>query len=199
VSCSSSVREAKTVVAGQKTSPNSQSSSPNGASDLYTFTNELGAQINLADFKGQALALTFIFTRCPMPQYCPRLSKNFAEASRKLSAVPNVRPNWHFFSITIDPEFDTPTTLKRYAEQYNYDPAHWSFLTGPLDRIQHLGKQFGMAFDPDGNLLKHTFRTVIIDPSYTVQQIIPVAGDFSEELVQQVLKAMASSPANEQK
>src|SRR5262245_20503918 len=112
MSCSSNVREAKSPIPLLKTTPDSELSNANEASDSYTFTNELGQQINLADFKGQALALTFIFTRCPMPQYCPRLSKNFAEASKKISSLTNVPPNWHFFSITIDPEFDTPAVLK---------------------------------------------------------------------------------------
>lgn len=159
-------------------------------SEAYVFTNEMGHRINLADFSGQALAINFIFTRCPMPQYCPRLSKNFAEATQKLSSMTNVSTNWHFFSISIDPEFDTPEVLKRYGERYQYDSKHWSFLTGPNDRVQGLGKLFGMKFDPDGNLMKHTFRTVVINRSNIVQQIIPVAGDFSEELVQEMVKAL---------
>jgi protein SCO1/2 len=102
----------------------------------------------------------------------------------------NLPTNWHFFSITIDPEFDTPEVLKSYAQRYQYDPKHWSFLTGPNDRVQRLGKLFGMTFDPDGNLLKHSFRTVVINRSNVVQQIFPVAGDFSEELAQEMIKAL---------
>lgn len=165
-------------------------SGDNKSSDDYAFTNELGRQINLADFRGQALAMDFIFTRCPIPQYCPRLSRNFAEATKKLSSIANFPTNWHFLSISIDPEFDTPQVLKTYAERYGYDPQHWSFLTGPKPRIEALGKLFGLTFEPDGTLLKHSFRTLVINRSNVVQQIIPVAGDFSEELVQQMIKAV---------
>src|SRR5690349_14789531 len=97
VSCTSPVAQSKSTNAVQQAAPSAaQSSNPNtAAEDSYTFTNELGQRINLADFKGQALALTFIFTRCPMPNYCPRLSKNFAEASKRLAAMPGVSTNWH--------------------------------------------------------------------------------------------------------
>ena len=78
----------------------------------YKFTNELGQAVSLGDFRGQALAITFIYTRCPLPDYCPRLSKNFQEASQKLAAMPNAPTNWHFLSISFDPDTDTPPVLK---------------------------------------------------------------------------------------
>jgi len=171
-----------------------ESSALTNAAEDYVFTNELGHPVDLRNFKGQALAITFIFTRCPMVQYCPQLSKNFSEATKKLASM-NVPTNWHFFSITIDPEFDTPAVLKNYAERYNYDPRRWSFLTGSSNQIQKLGKELGMSFDPDGNLVKHAFRTVVIDRSNGVQQIFPVAGPFSEELVREMSAALGSTNA----
>lgn len=96
----------------------------------YKFTNELGQAVSLSDFHGQALAITFFYTRCPLPEFCPRLSKNFQEAERKLESKPGAPANWHFLSISFDPEFDTPVMLKAYGDSYQYDPKHWSFLTG---------------------------------------------------------------------
>jgi hypothetical protein len=96
----------------------------------YRFTNELGRAVNLKDFKGKALALTFIFTRCPFPEFCPRMSNNFAEAYKRLMTTPNAPTNWHLLSISFDPANDTPAVLKAYAGRYNYDSNHWSFLTG---------------------------------------------------------------------
>src|SRR6266581_574048 len=106
----------------------------------YKFTNELGQAVSLNDFRGQALAYTFFFTRCPIPNYCPRLSKNFEEAAEQLGRMPNAPTNWHFLSVSFDSEFDTPAVLKAYAERYNYDPKHWSFLTGPKDKITELAQ-----------------------------------------------------------
>src|SRR5437016_14580043 len=91
----------------------------------YNFTNESGQAVSLGQFKGQALAITFFFTRCPIPEFCPRLSRNFAQAAHKLSSIPRAPTNWHFLSVTFDPELDTPPVLKAYGEKYQYDPSHW--------------------------------------------------------------------------
>src|ERR1051326_118192 len=78
----------------------------------YQFTNELGQPVTLSQFHGQALAITFFFTRCPIPDFCPRLSKNFEEASAKLATLSTAPTNWHFLSISFDPQFDTPPVLR---------------------------------------------------------------------------------------
>ena len=102
----------------------------------YRFTNQLGRTVNLSDFKGQALAIDFIFTTCPFPTMCPRLSQNFAETERKLKALPGAPTNWHLLTISFDPEKDTVAVLSDYAKRYNADPKRWSFLTGELiDKI----------------------------------------------------------------
>src|SRR6266436_3260131 len=129
----------------------------------FKFTNELGQAVSLSDFRGQALAITFFFTRCPIPDYCPRLSKNFQEASRKLNALPNAPTNWHFLSVTFDPENDSAPVLKAYAETYHYDSNHWSFLTGPTNEISELARLSDVKFQRDGAFFNHDFRTQIID------------------------------------
>ena len=116
----------------------------------FKFTNELGQAVSLSDFRGQALAITFFFTRCPIPDYCPRLSKNFEEASRKLNSMASCPTNWHFLSVSFDTQVDTPRALKAYAEMYHYDPAHWSFLTGPADKIGELARASDVTFERDG-------------------------------------------------
>jgi protein SCO1/2 len=79
--------------------------------DLQSFTNELGRPVLTEDFRGKALGITFIFTRCPIPNYCPRLTKNFQEACDLLSARRDGPTNWHFLSVTMDPDHDTPGVL----------------------------------------------------------------------------------------
>ena len=158
----------------------------------YPFTNELGQAVTLRSFEGQALAITFFFTRCPIPDFCPRLSKNFAEASHKLSAMEHGPTNWHMLSISFDPEFDTPSVLKAYAEKYEYDPAHWSFLTGPKDQIAELARLSNVTFEPDSGLFNHNFRTMIIDASGGLQMVFPIGGDLSQAIVSEMLKATAA-------
>jgi protein SCO1 len=155
----------------------------------YPFTNELGQAVRLSDFRGQALAITFFFTRCPIPDYCPRLSRNFEEASHKLGALPGGPTNWHFLSVTFDPEFDTPSVLKAYGERYQYDPQHWSFLTGPKEKIGELASGSDVTFASDGGFINHNFRTLIIDAAGHLQMVFPTGGNLSDAIVAEVLKA----------
>ena len=78
----------------------------------YRFTNQLGRAISTSQFRGRALAITFIFTRCPFPTFCPRMMENFAGAQRQLLALASGPTNWHLLTLSIDPEFDTPAVLK---------------------------------------------------------------------------------------
>jgi protein SCO1/2 len=157
----------------------------------FLFTNELGQAVSLSQYKGQALAITFFFTRCPIPEFCPRLSKNFQEALRKLSSLPQAPTNWHFLSVTFDPEFDTPPVLKNYAETYQYDPKHWTFLTGPVDKIHELAGQSDVSFQRDTGLFNHNFRTLIIDATGRLQMVFPTSGDLSDAITSEILKAAA--------
>lgn len=159
----------------------------------YKFTNELGQAVSLNDFRGQALAITFFFTRCPLPDYCPRLSKNFQEASQKLKSMTNAPGNWHFLSITFDPEFDSPAMLKAYGESYGYDPAHWSFLTGPADKIGELARQSGVTYESDAGTINHNFRTLIVDTSGHLQMVFPTGGNLSDAIVDEIIKAAGAT------
>src|SRR5207253_2367232 len=107
----------------------------------YHFTNELGQAISTSQFKGQALAFTFFFTRCPYPTFCPLMSSNFSEAQKKLLALPDGPKNWHLLSISFDTENDSPEALKTYAAKYPYDPSHWDFVTGDLIDITAIAEQ----------------------------------------------------------
>ena len=159
----------------------------------YAFTNELGQPVTLGQLRGKALALTFIFTRCPNPDFCPRLSKNFQEAAAKLRATPNAPTNWHFLSVSFDTEYDTPAVLKAYARQYEYDPAHWSFLTGPPEKIAELARLNDVNFDREGGFYNHNFRTLIIDPQGDLRMIFPITGDISDDIAAEILKALNHS------
>jgi protein SCO1 len=159
----------------------------------YPFTNELGQAVRLSDFRGQALAITFFFTRCPIPDYCPRLSKNFEEASQQLRTMPGGPTNWHFLSVTFDPEFDTPSVLKAYGERYQYDPKHWSFLTGPKEKISELASGSDVKLERESGFINHNFRTLIIDAAGHLLMVFPTSGNLSDAIVAEVLKAAAAS------
>ncbi|HEU6447095.1 MAG TPA: SCO family protein [Verrucomicrobiae bacterium] len=162
------------------------------------FTNEFGQPVTLNDFRGQARAITFFYTRCPLPNFCPRLSKNFQEAQEKLEAMSGAPTNWHFISISFDPEFDSPQTLKNYGDLYHYDSNHWTFLTGSPDQIARLARAVGVEYEPDSGTINHNFRTLIFDASGRLRMIFPTSGDLSDQIVSEILKAAATTnPAAE--
>jgi protein SCO1/2 len=155
----------------------------------YQFTNQLGEPIRTAQFKGDALAITFIFTRCPFPNFCPRTSNGFAETQKKLLASATTT-NWHLLTITIDPEFDKPAMLKAYAQGYNYDPAHWTFATGDVDQIASLGARFGQYFLKDiTGSISHNLRVVVVDASGHLQRVLTGNEWTGDELADEMSKA----------
>ena len=162
----------------------------------YRFTNHLGQPINLSHFRGQAIAFTFIFTRCPYPTFCPLMSNNFRQVQDTLLQMPNAPTNWHLFTISFDPEWDTPERLKNYAAGMRHDPKHWSFLTGDLVDITALTEQTGLYFarETDGVGISHNLRTVVVDAQGRVQNIIPENKWKPEELVEEIVKAAQAKP-----
>ena len=159
----------------------------------YHFTNQLGRAVSTSQFKGQALAITFMFTRCPLPNFCPLMSANFGETQDKLLALlpqSGTPTNWHLLTISFDPEFDNSAILKLYAARYHCDPARWDFASGDLAEIQTLADQCGLVVERDpGGGFNHNLRTVVIDAAGRVQKIFIGNEWKSDELVAEMVKA----------
>jgi protein SCO1/2 len=116
------------------------------------------------DFHGKATALTFTYTRCPMPTFCPLMDRNFVEMQEKLKADPAFRG--HLVSVTVDPKYDTPPVLKQHANKLGADPRVWTFLTGERDELDKFASRFGLSVTrglTDQSEISHTLRTVIVD------------------------------------
>jgi protein SCO1 len=157
----------------------------------YHFTNELGEAVSLSQFKGQVLAFTFFFTSCPFPEYCPRMTSNFAQAERQLETMTNAPASWHLLSISFDPAHDTPRRLATYALGADYAKSHWSFLTGEEDQISGLAEQLGENYWHEGGSIGHNLRTVVVDPSGHIRKIIGGSKWSVGELVEEIVKAGA--------
>jgi protein SCO1/2 len=162
----------------------------------YTLTNELGRVIRLSEFRGQVLAFTFIFTRCPYPDFCPRMTDLFALAQKSLAGQPDAPKNVKFLSISFDPEHDTPELLRAYAERHNYNPSHWTLATGAWDQLEPLTGHFGLLFGRDvpPEKMEHNLRTVVVRPSGKIQAIIPSNEWQSEDLIREIRAAAAAEP-----
>ncbi len=146
-----------------------------------------GAALRLSDFKGRAFAFTFIFTRCPLPDFCPRMNANFAAAQRALGSD----ANWHLLSISLDPDYDTPPRLAEYAARYQPDPARWTFATGSREEIEKLGAVFGLKVARTGALPDHNLRTIVVDPAGRIQRVFTGNEWTPEELAAELKRAMA--------
>ena len=154
----------------------------------FALTNEFTRPVRFRDFEGRAVALTFFFTRCPIPEYCPRLTKNFQGAIDKLKALPDGPTNFHFLSVSFDP-IDSPPILRAYGKQYNYDSNHWSFVTGKPEDIRELARGFGIPIKADSGTYDHGFRTAIFDATGRLQVMWPVGGDMTDTIVTEIVKA----------
>jgi protein SCO1/2 len=119
-----------------------------------------------SSFKGHRVAITFMFTRCPLPEFCPRMDRHFAAVQTAVQSAPDLR-DVRLISMTLDPEFDTPAVLSAHATQLRADPAIWSFVTGEPKTAAQFARQFGIFTERDlgsGANLTHNLRTAVVDP-----------------------------------
>ncbi len=155
------------VTAHSKTPPAPQAAlrtpSPGGEVPDFSFTNQSGKKVSLHQYRGKFLLITFIYTRCPFPDFCPRVSASFAEINKQLPA------NAHLLSISFDPEHDTPKVLRDYAFSvaHTHDPAlfqHWEFAVPQATDLPKIAGFFALTVKPEGGLITHDLSTTVIGP-----------------------------------
>ena len=157
--------------------PNSvtESKEPKAGDEVpnYRLINQDGDAIRIHDYKGKALLLTFIFTRCQDPDQCTLMSSNFASINQELQRQPDVYNKTHLLSISFDPEYDTPKVLRSYGGAYTGKYAdetfdHWEFASGSADEVKGIAQFFGLRYYKDQETGKeqmiHSLRTVLIGP-----------------------------------
>ena len=130
-----------------------------------SFLDQDGKRRSFADFKGSRVVMTFIYTECPMPTFCPLLDRRFAAMQQPLAADAAMK-DVHLVTVSFDPATDTPPVLKAHAKRLNADPARWTFLTGDRDEIDRFASRFGVQVSRalnDARDITHNLRTVIID------------------------------------
>jgi protein SCO1 len=120
---------------------------------------------DFASFKNSVVLITFIYTKCPMPDFCPLMDRNFKTIQARLEKDPSLR-NVHLVSVSFDPLNDTPQVLKMHAGSIGADPKRWTFLTGHRDDIDQFAMRFGVSITREMNdptNITHNLRTAIID------------------------------------
>lgn len=160
----------------------------------YAFTNQDAKPIRIRNYRGKALLLTFIYTRCPDPEFCTLMSNNFAQIERRLGQDPELYAKTHLLSITIDPSYDEPKVLRSYGaaltERYENETfAHWEFATG--DQVKDVAQYFGLTYYPENNQIRHALRTVIVGPDGKVAKVYSGNEWKTEEVVDELKKSLA--------
>lgn len=136
-------------------------------------TNQDAKPIKLSNFKGRAVAVTFIYTRCPIPEYCIRMSLLFSAIEKSLQRDHSMNGRWHLVTATFDLKNDTPKVLKEYAKLYHADFSDWDFVTMSERDLHSLLDGLDLMATPgEGGLIDHTLRTILIDKNGNVVKII---------------------------
>lgn len=139
----------------------------------FQLMNQDGKRIHLSQYRGKALALTFVYTRCPQPDQCTLMSTNFASVDKALQAQPDAYGLTHLLTISFDPDYDTPRVMRSYGASHTgkYSDEsfqHWEFLTGSPDEVKGIAQFFGLRYFHDNSTgeeqVIHSLRTAIIKP-----------------------------------
>jgi protein SCO1 len=164
----------------------------------FTLRNQDGRSIHLGQFRGKSLLVTFIYTRCPMPDFCPRVTRNFAVIDKSLQADPALYSKTHLLCISFDPDNDTPPRLKAYGAQYIGSDAksafsHWDFAVPAKPELDKMALYFDVGITHGAeDTITHTLSTTLIGPHGKVEQFYP-GNDWTPEQVLGDLKHLEAS------
>lgn len=161
----------------------------------FAFTDQDGKHISLHQFRGKTLMVTFVYTRCPFPDFCPRMSSNFAEIYKQLGANASLAET-RLLSVSFDPEHDTPKVLRSYgfSVAHTHDPAlfrRWEFAAPRAADLPKIADFFALTVKPEGGLITHNLSTAVIGPDGKIVKWYH-GGDWQ---VSDLIKDAASSDA----
>jgi protein SCO1/2 len=133
----------------------------------FELVNQSGRHVSLEQYRGKTLLLTFIYTRCPFADFCPRVTGEFAALNQELRKDAKLYGKTHLLSVSFDPKHDSPKVLRTYGAGYMGKPArfdHWEFAVAPEDELPDIARYFGLTYTEDGGLITHTLSTAVIGP-----------------------------------
>jgi protein SCO1/2 len=141
----------------------------------FALVNQDEKIIHLGDYRGKVLLVTFIYTRCPLPDFCPRMNENFRAVQKLLQDTPGATERAEFLSISFDPEHDTPAVLKHYASLYKKSaqgekPFDWQFAAPSVKDLPELAQFFGLVYRPEQAQIVHSLSTTVIGPDGKVEK-----------------------------
>jgi protein SCO1/2 len=152
----------------------------------FSVSDQDGKPVTLETFRGKPFVLTFIFTRCAVPKFCPLMTSNFAELQNAIKDGPAPLSGTRLLSITLDPAFDTPQILKDYGAFNHTDPAIWKLVTGEPKEIDRLVGAFSIYRQTEGGTLSHGLATALVNPDGTIKKIWRGNGWTPAEIIAEI-------------
>lgn len=156
--------------------------------------DQAGAPVSIKDFAGAVTAITFIYTRCPLPQYCPLMDRRFAEVQALVAKDATLAGKVRLLSVSFDPAFDRAAVLEAHARKLGADPATWRFATADESVVDRFAARFGVNVirERDGTIT-HNLRTAIVDQAGRVTTILNDNAWAADDLVRELKAAVAAT------
>lgn len=159
----------------------------------FTMTTQEGQALRLSELRGKVVVLTFIFTRCPRPDFCPKIDTKFAELAKKVSTVAERENQVRLVSVSFDPEHDTPAVLADHAKLRGARPPLWQFAVASHEDLRKVARQLGLSYGPTENEIIHTLTTAIIDQEGRVVEILEGSSWTPEDVFMTIRKVLSGS------
>lgn len=161
----------------------------------FTLTNQDGKRFSMKDYRGRALAITFIYTKCPLPNYCILMSRHFSDLAVQLNnSDSDLKDKIRLLSVSFDPKIDTPAKLREYGIGYLGNPAKpdftvWQLATGTEKEVRAVADFFGLQYEVDANdqtQFNHSLRTAVVAPDGKVTKIFAGSEWTPNELLREM-------------
>jgi protein SCO1/2 len=171
-----------------KSTPDSQSArlKEGDAMPAFSLMDQSGKPVSADTFRGQPLVLTFVFTRCAVPNFCPLMTSHFSELQNLIKGEGGAAAKTHLLSVTLDPAFDTPEILKQYGAHSNEDPNVWNLVTGDPKQIDALTAAFSVYRQTESGVLSHGLATALVDPNGKIVKIWRGNAWTAEEVIAEI-------------
>jgi len=176
--------------------PTARMPQPGDAVPDVVLVDQDGREVRLSDFRGRAVALTFVFTRCPLPDFCPLMMRRFRQVHEAAVADPRLLERTHLVTVSFDPAHDTPAVLKAYGRPFQRtEPpfTHWTLATGSEEAIRTLGGALGLDYVEEERSFTHNLRTAVIDPDGRLFSLRR-GNDWTAEQLLRGLRAAIAGP-----
>ncbi len=130
----------------------------------FAMTDQDGKSLKLSDLRGEVVVLTFIYTRCPLPEFCPKMDRKFNDLASMIASVKGRSDQVRLLSISFDPEHDTPEVLRSHAELRGARPPLWRFAVASHEELRKVAEPLGLVYGPRPNEIAHNLSTAVIGP-----------------------------------